>query len=292
MAMTRAALLAAGCDALARAGIGEAKEEAERILGNVLKASKAALFLDAAKEVAPEAERHFLRIVEERKTRKPLAYLLGEACFGEEILEVSDRCLIPRPETEILVEALAKQLAPEREFSFLDLGTGSGAIAIALMRKFPLSKGTLSDISEEALGIARRNLGRYGLENRALLKRGDLFGAFAGEEPWDVVVSNPPYLSEGDFRNLQPELAFEPRLALDGGTDGFDFYRRIIPEARRYLKPGGFLALEAGAGQADQVSKWLQGAGYDNILRFKDYLGFDRVVMARINEGLNGKTYH
>ena len=182
-----------------------------------------------------------------------------------------------------MVEQVSKAFGGEAEksFLFLDIGTGSGAIAIAILRAFKKAHGTLLDISGEALEVAKRNLRRYALENRAKPVRGDLFEPFSIDEKWDLIVSNPPYLSEEDWKEVQEELKFEPRRALDGGKDGLDYYRKIILGAKDHLNHGGWLALEVGQGQADKVSKWLQEAGYDNIQRFKDHLQVQRVVTAQ-----------
>jgi release factor glutamine methyltransferase len=293
-------LIAWGREELLQAGIEEAQEECERVLMKLLECSRSELYLKKNAPVALETRKRFLAILEKRITRIPMAYLLKEADFWQETLYVDERCLIPRPETEILVEQVLKALGGRagKDFSFLDIGTGSGAIAIAILRAFKNAKGTLLDISGDALEVAGENLKRYELGGRATLVQGDLFEPFAKNEKWDLIVSNPPYLSQADWNGVQEELKFEPRGALDGGKDGLDFYKRIIPEARHHLRLGGLLAFEVGAGQAwppvgparsrgldaqssqaEIVSTWLQTAGYDNIHRFKDYLGIERVVI-------------
>jgi len=276
-------LMAWGQRELLRAGIEEAQEECERVLMKLLGCARSEIYLkDHELEVSGVRER-FLRALEKRTQRIPLAYLLNEADFWKETLFVDERCLIPRPETEILVEQVLKALGPKasQAFSFLDIGTGSGAIAVAILRACPEATGTLLDVSPGALEVAWKNIARYGLEGRAEKVQGDLFEAFPEEKKWDVIVSNPPYLSAKDLGELQEELKFEPRGALDGGADGLELYRRIVAQAKGHLTPGGLLALEVGLGQDGAVSKWLQEAGYDNIQRFKDYLQIDRVVTAR-----------
>jgi release factor glutamine methyltransferase len=182
-----------------------------------------------------------------------------------------------------LVEQVLKVSGEDagKKFSFLDIGTGSGAIAIAILRAFKNARGTLLDISKEALEVARENLNRYKLEERARLVQGNLFEPFPGNEKWDLIVSNPPYLAEEDWKGVQEELKFEPKRALDGGKDGLDFYRKIILEAKDHMSAGAWLAVEVGQGQAEKVSKWLHEAGYDNIQRFNDYLQVQRVLMAQ-----------
>lgn len=264
-------------------GIEEGREECERILMKLLDCTRAQLYLNAGKEIDAVTQERFLKMIGQRKQRIPLGYLLGETDFFNETLRVNEDCLIPRPETEILVERILEILKREGKtsFSFLDIGTGSGAIAIAILRSCTGAKGTLLDISKAALGAAAFNLKKYSLDNRTRLVEGDLFQPFLDEQKWDLIVSNPPYLSQKDLEDLQPELQFEPRAALDGGQDGLDFYRRLIPESKEHLFPDGIIALEVGQGQAGTVSKWLEDAGYDNIQVFRDYLGIERVVIAQ-----------
>ncbi len=275
-------LAAWGRAELFRARIEEAQEDCERILMNLFGCVRSAIYLEEH-AIDGNVREQFVSLIEKRVRRIPLAYLLKEADFWQETLYVDERCLIPRPETEILVEQVLKAFGTDtgRSFSFLDIGTGSGAIAVAILRAYKNAQGTLLDISKEALEVAQKNLGRYNLEDRAELVQGDLFEPFPKEKKWDLIVSNPPYLSEEDWNGVQEELRHEPRRALDGGKDGFDHYRRIIASAKGHLTPGGLLALEVGQGQAEKVSKWLQEAGYANIQRFNDYSGVQRVVMAQ-----------
>jgi release factor glutamine methyltransferase len=333
-------LIAWGRAELLRAGIEEAQEECERMLIKLLGCPRSAIYLDEHSTDVERFRERFLTWIEKRVRRIPLAYLLNEADFWHETLFVDERCLIPRPETEVLVEVVIREMkkAPhpsplpkgegengipllgerlgegENGFSFLDIGTGSGAIAIALLRACKKAQGTLLDVSAAALDVARINLEKYGfclpviaseakqssfkdgiatvppsevprndveLKVRARLVQGDLFGPFLKDEKWDLIISNPPYLSETDWIGVQEELKFEPRGALDGGKDGLEFYRKIVAGAQARLAPGGLLALEVGQGQAGMVSKWLQEAGYDNIHRFNDLLGIERVLIAK-----------
>ncbi|MFH1800647.1 MAG: peptide chain release factor N(5)-glutamine methyltransferase [Candidatus Omnitrophota bacterium] len=278
-------LIALGRAELSRVGIEESQEECERILMKLLGCSRSEIYLKEHKLTAPGAREQFLALLKKRLCRIPLAYLLNEVDFWQETLYVDERCLIPRPETEILVEQILKALgeSDERRFSFLDIGTGSGAIAVAILRAFKNATGTMLDISGEALEVAHENLKRYALEDRAKRVRGDLFEPFSNNEKWDLIVSNPPYLSEENWERVQGELKFEPKRALDGGKDGLDFYRRITRDAGDHLTSGGLLALEVGQGQAEEVSTWLQTAGYDNIQYFNDHLQVQRVVTAQGN---------
>ncbi len=279
---TLAEWIAWGRAELSRAGIEEGREECELIWMKLLRSPRSCLYLQAHPDGFSRALKSFLKFVEKRTRRIPLAYLLKEADFWRETLFVDERCLIPRPETEILVEQVLKALGEDagKNFTFLDIGTGSGAIAIAILRTCPEARGTLLDVSADALDVARENVKRYALEDRAKLVCGDLFDARDPSGRFDWIVSNPPYLSEADMKSLQEELKFEPSKALDGGSDGLDLYRRIVREATGRLNPGGAIGLEVGQGQADRVSKWLHEAGYVNIQRFKDHLGIERVIIA------------
>ncbi|HOW58798.1 MAG TPA: peptide chain release factor N(5)-glutamine methyltransferase [Candidatus Omnitrophota bacterium] len=278
-------LILFGREELRQAGIEEAQQECDRILMKFLGCSRTEIYLKKHKLMKTEVKENFLTVLEKRKRRIPLGYLLQEADFWKETLYVNENCLIPRPETEILVENVLQVIrgSKKERFSFLDLGAGSGAIAVAIMNAFEAVYGTLSDISEEALKVATKNLKKYSLTSRAKVVQGDLFEPFSNDEKWDLIVSNPPYLTSWDMKKLQPELTFEPKEALDGGIDGLDFYQKIVSEAKGHLVPGGTVAVEVGQGQADIVSKWFRESGYDNIQLFKDYLQVQRVIMAQRN---------
>ena len=278
-------LLSWGKEELASLGPGESQAGAERLLAGVLGVERFRLYLGQGDEVSEEKAGDFRRLIAERKRRRPLAYLLGKVSFWNEILEVGPGCLIPRPETELLVERFLEEsgFGKNDSFTFLDLGSGSGAIGIALLRHFPRARATFSDVSPEALEITQKNLGRYDLSNRAEIVCSDLFESFriSGRgRKLNAVLSNPPYLSRADWETAQPEILFEPRMALDGGEDGLDFYRRIAREAPHHLVRGGWLALEAGIHQAAKVSALLLENNFKNIRIFKDYAGIDRVVLA------------
>lgn len=274
-------LLKQGCNQLHQAGIEEAREDTECMLMKLLDSARFEIYLKVEEPVSAEQYECFLKWIEQRKGRKPLAQIVQEAGFWQERLFVNEQCLIPRPETEVLIQTVSSIFRDKQKFSFLDIGTGSGAIAIALLRECLNAQGTLLDISEDALDVARKNVKKYSLESRTNLVQGDLFRPFSENEKWDLIVSNPPYLASWDWDKVERELEYEPRLALDGGEDGLDFYRRIIPQAAKHLEPGGLIALEVGWWQAEMVSKWFQEAGYGKIQRFRDYLHIERVVIAR-----------
>ena len=279
-------LLSWGENELSFLGSGEARASSERLLGHALGISRSGLYQVIRSEISAEIFGKFRRLVYLRRERRPDAYLTGKAFFWDEVLEVSESCLIPRPETEKLVECIIAKTGYRQDsaFSFLDLAAGSGAIGIAVLRHFRSARGALSDVSPEALEIASRNLASYALTDRAAVVHSDLFETFGRETPcprWDVIVSNPPYLSRLDLEQMQPEVASEPRIALDGGEDGLDFYRRISREAGGYLNPGGWLILEIGIGQGRAVGDFLGQHGFQAIAIDQDDNAIDRVVMAR-----------
>ncbi len=286
-------------------GSEEAPVSAERLLAEISGRERFELILAADSHFPAGLGEKFRELALRRKKHIPLAYLLGKAHFWNEVLEVGEGCLIPRPETEILVEKFLEisGFKPDRYFSFLDLGAGSGAIGIALLRIFLKARATFSDVSKKALALTRANLVHYGLLERAEIVCSDLFEnspppysssreTGGGQEGgWDVILSNPPYLAEQDWKNAQPEILFEPREALDGGKDGLDFYRRITRESPAFLKPGGWLGLEVGIHQARTVAGWLeQNSFFEQVQIFKDHAGIERVVMGQVRHHSGGQA--
>jgi len=212
-----------------------------------------------------------------RLLHEPLSYIIGHEEFLDLTLEVGDGVLIPRPETELMAEHALKKSGAQ---TILDLCTGSGCLALALARGIPSSQVYGVDISDIAVGYARRNALRNNISNVTFLQ-GDLFAPFEDEERFELIISNPPYIRSGDIIGLQPEIReWESKTALDGGEDGLDFYRMIIPAARGYLKDRGMLMLEIGAGQADDTTDMIRSAGYSSFKIIKDYNGIERILEA------------
>ncbi|MBN1689358.1 MAG: peptide chain release factor N(5)-glutamine methyltransferase [Candidatus Omnitrophica bacterium] len=268
-------------------GEEEARASAERLLEEILQINRSAVYLDLAKEVTQDQAKEFSRLVILRKERMPLAYLVKRAYFRDEVVEVGPGCLIPRPETELLIENFLKedQDVLTRDFEFLDLGTGSGALGISLLRVLPRARGTLSDISPEALEYAESNLKRYKLEERSRIILSDLFECFKRQKAvpkWDAIFCNAPYLSAKDLREAQPEICFEPRVALDGGEDGLDFYRRLFRECANFLKCHGALILEIGSTQRERLTLMIRELNlFSSVHSYQDLAGLDRVIIAR-----------
>ncbi|HSB68547.1 MAG TPA: peptide chain release factor N(5)-glutamine methyltransferase [Candidatus Methylomirabilis sp.] len=283
--------LASGTLLLEQAGIGTARLDAECLLAHVLGCPRWQVILDRKRHLAPPEFCRYLRLLQRREQREPLAYLLGAREFWSLSFSVSPGVLIPRPETESLVEAaLAVCRAPESEgrqgVTLVDLCTGSGAVAIALALELPEARIIATDSSWRALRVARANAEAHGVADRLVFLRGDLWRALApphaGAAPVDVVVANPPYIPSGAVEALMPEVQWEPRVALDGGPDGLRVLGQIIATTPPNLRAGGFLLLEIGADQALAVIRLIEAThGFEPPRVFQDLAGRDRVVVAR-----------
>jgi release factor glutamine methyltransferase len=220
-------------------------------------------------------------LVKRRAVGEPIQYIMGETEFCRLPIAVNRDVLIPRPETELLVEKVVELAPLFRNPRMLDVGTGSGAIAIALAHEWPKAAVTATEISERALKLARQNAECLGFANRIRFLQGDLLEPAAGEQ-FEIVVSNPPYVAERDRETLSVEVRdFEPAQALFAGQDGLDFYRRLIPAAFSALVTGGFVVLEIGYSQKEAVRALLNVAGFANVEFTEDLRGIPRVVSAR-----------
>lgn len=256
----------------------EAEAEARGILLEICGVSVQQLLLEPAREILPEQEQALRRTVCLRAGGEPLAYVLGTRAFYGLRFSVSPQVLIPRQETELLVERCIALIEKEGVVKALDLCTGSGCIAICLAL-YSGAQIFASDLSAGALRVARRNAQRLGAEVRFM--QADMLERMEGR--YGLIVSNPPYLSDEEYAAMEEGIKnSEPALALRGGADGLDFYRRIAKQAPANLEPGGHLALEIGCGQAEDVCRLLRQTGFDKIEVFQDYAGLDRMVFARI----------
>jgi len=272
--------LGAAVDGLAAAGVEDPRLDAELLLGEAMGRDRAALMAEPSAEVPPAAARQFGEMVRRRLRREPVAYILGRKGFRRLELEVDPRVLIPRPETELLVE-LALELRPAR---VLDVGTGSGAIALAVADELPEAEVTATDTSPPALEVARVNAQRLGLSDRVRFVEGTLAD---DERGWDLILANLPYVAERDWASLQPEVTrYEPREALLAGPDGLDAYRALIPGCAPHLsryaeQRRGALAVEVGAGQAPAVAELMRAAGFGEVEVRRDLAGIERVAIGR-----------
>jgi release factor glutamine methyltransferase len=260
---------------LDRAGVPSPRVDAELLVAGVLGVSRSELY--ASDRPLSEDQLARLRgLVERRRAREPLAYVLGEWGFRRLVLKVDGRALVPRPETEVVVERCLACLRGLEAPRVVDVGTGSGAIARAIADEHPGAHVVAVDRSEDALALARENLERTGLGDRVELRRGDLLAGLEG--PFDLVVSNPPYVPSEDYEGLQPEIRlYKPFEAVVGDH----VWERIAGESLDVLPPGGHLVLECGDGQAAEVAEGLAALGYDRVLCTPDLAGRDRAVEAR-----------
>jgi release factor glutamine methyltransferase len=272
---------------LEKKGVDSARLNAELLLAHVLKLPRMRLYLTFEKRLA-DAEVTTLRgLVVRRGQREPVQQILGTANFCGLELDVNRHVLVPRPETEVLAETafeLLKGLAATgvSQPSVLDVGTGSGCLAIAIARAFTEARVVAVDVSPEALSLARENAVRHGLGDRISFLESNLFSVVPPTPPFDLIVSNPPYIPDADIGALQPEVRdFEPRAALDGGPDGLDFYRRLAVEAPGRLSAVGVMCFEFGDGQAADIGKILAGENWIVEPPREDYTRRQRVLIAR-----------
>jgi release factor glutamine methyltransferase len=267
-------------DDLKKRGYGSPRLDAELLLGKILKLDRIGLLLDAEKPLARHELGQYRELHQRRRAGEPVAYLLGVREFYGRPFAVDRRVLIPRPDTEHLVEvALTRTRHLSLSARVLDLCTGSGCVAVSLGRERPTSRVLGADISPDALAVAVENALRLGAYNVAFLLS-DLWAALRpGRDRFDLVTANPPYIAAGDIPGLAVDIrAYEPLLALEGGADGLDFYRRIVAEAPAFLAEGGVLAVEIGFDQGQAVQGLFAAAGYRAVALQRDYGGLDRVV--------------
>jgi release factor glutamine methyltransferase len=272
-------VLSWAADDLRRRGNESARLDAELLLSQVLKLDRIGLILQAERPLAAQELAGFRELFKRRRAGEPVAYLLGEREFYGIPLRVDRRVLIPRPDSETLVEtALQRTMQRSMLGTALDLCTGSGCVAIAFARTRPTWQVTASDISAEALSVATENAHRTGAIRNLRLLQGAMFGAVAGER-FNLITANPPYIPSGELASLPVDVRdFEPRLALDGGTDGLQLLEQIVREAPSHLEAGGILALEHSADQGPAVVRLLERQGYRDIELRRDLGGRDRVV--------------
>jgi release factor glutamine methyltransferase len=259
-------------DQLRAAGVPSPRVDAEILVADVLGLARSELYSSGRPVSAFEAER-LRELVRRRVRREPLAYILGEWGFRRLVLKVDDRALIPRPETEVVVERCLAFLGDLVEPRVLDVGVGSGAIALAIADEHRGAHVTAVDSSEHALSLAQENKVRAGVNGRVRLVHGDLLSGVEG--PFDLVVSNPPYVAPEEYETLQPEIRlYEPYEAVVG----IDVGAKVASEARNLLRPDGRLVLECGDGQAAGLAEALRSLGYAGVLQTQDLAGRDRVV--------------
>ena len=257
-----------------------ASRDAELLLLHTLSAPRTLLFTDPDRALSSEQQASYDASITRRESGEPIQYITGQQEFYGLTLRITPAVLIPRPETEILVEAALHRLPKDKPLRVVDIGTGSGAIAIAIAHHLPLAQLFALDISPAALAIASENASTHHLEDRISFLESDLLSAIMNEAPFDAILSNPPYIPITDRDSLHPQVRdHEPGSALFAGTDGLDIYKRLIPEAFAALKPGGLLAMEIGFGQRDALANLLAVWGQVEFLN--DLQQIPRTAIAR-----------
>ena len=261
--------------------IQTAKIDAEVILADVLKISRVNLITKQNTSLNQEQEDLFAKLIKRRKQQEPVAYILNKKEFWNESYYVDKRVLIPRPETEILIEMLLKKVKDKSKvFQILDLGCGSGCLLISCLKEFNKSLGLGIDISSLALEVAKKNIQSYKINSRAKLLKLDLFKLDI-KKKFDFILSNPPYLTSSEYRNLSKDVKdYEPKQALVGGFDGILYYKKIISFSKSCLKKNGFLALEIGDGQYKEIKKLLTNHSFRILDKYQLIDGEIRCILA------------
>ena len=272
--------------ALEESGVLGPRLESEVFLAEILSCDRAYLYAHPENPLSEEAKETLSVWVTRRSQGLPLAYILGKKEFWSLEFRVTPAVLIPRPETELLVEISIRKAREEKAKRIAEVGCGSGAVIVSLARELVQTEFYGTDACREALGIARLNARSHGVEDRISFHHGDLLGPLEGrslEGKLDQVVSNPPYVPRDEISRLSPDIRlYEPRRALDGGRDGLFIYGRLIPQTKRFLKPGGWLFLEVGDGQGEAVSMLLaKTKGFEPAVLAFDGQGRERVLFAR-----------
>lgn len=282
-------LISYGVNQLRQAGALSPRLDAELILAHVLEKDRYFIYMNPGYRPGDDAERRFCDLLNQRVKGKPVQYIVGRQEFMGLDFLVNPSVLIPRPDTELLVESVLdwlKEYEKETTVVLADIGTGSGAIAVSMAYYSSNTRIIATDVSIEAIEVAEYNARKHGVEERIEFVQGDLFQPLEKlnlQCRLDGIITNPPYITEEEMDNLQREVKVEPRLALYGGKDGLDFYRRIAVQAPAYLVPGGLLAMEIGYNQADSVAGIIKETGkFEPVKVLKDLEDRDRVVFSTI----------
>ncbi len=275
-------VLQKSADFLERKGVEHPRLNAELLAGHALGLPRMQLYLQFER-LLPERELELIRpLIRRRAQREPLQHIIGSVEFAGVTLKVDRRALIPRPETEYLVELVGQEWVENPPTKLIDLGTGSGALALALAAKWPESQVFATDISEEALALAKENRTALGLDQRVQIVQSDWFAGLPKGERFDLIVANPPYLTSAEVAETAPEVKdHEPAIALSTAEDGMDALGVLVQEARSWLVPGGLLAMETGIAQHATLISQLEAAGFEQVQSRPDLTERDRFVFAR-----------
>ena len=285
MMLTVLEALNGASDYLQNKGIKSARLNSELLLAHILNCKRLELYLSFDRPLQKSETDSYRELLKRRSTFEPLQYIISKVEFYGLEFEVNSSVLIPRPETELLVEAVIESVKKDERISILDIGSGSGNIAVALAKNIPSSKVIGLDISEKAVETSIRNAKLNGVENQVMfIQKNILNGIDVPQSDFDVVVSNPPYVSINDFNNLDPELRlYEPKIALTDESDGLSFYNKITVLSRSLLKENGKIFFEIGAGQSEAVKSILLENNFTNIIIKKDYSEIERIISGEKN---------
>ena len=269
--------------ALADAGYNpeDARREANKLLSFCLGEDGLRLLLDFDRILCPEEEKQYWDAVRRFANKEPMAYLTGEQDFGNVTIQLEPGVLIPRQDTLVLVEAAIEKLAEDRETHVLELGSGSGAVIVAIAIARPLMQGLAVDVDPLAVEWTRRNLNRFGLDRRIQVRLGSWFEKINTDQRFSMIVANPPYISTEEMKELDDAVKYEPVTALWGGADGMDAYREIVPAAYGALDEGGWCLVEIGWKQGPAVKNMFEAAGFQDVAVYLDEGGRDRVVAGK-----------
>jgi len=272
-------LLSSGSKTLKRNKIQTHQIDSELILSNIIKQQREKLIINSDEKVSKKIVNHFNKLIVRRSTSEPLAYILKNKEFWSKNFFVNRNTLIPRPETELLCNAVINTMK-NKNSHILDIGTGTGCILLSILSEIKKAKGVGIDISKKAIKIAKKNSQNFGLNKRAKFFTRSLDDIYSYK--FDLIVSNPPYIKTSDIKNLSDDVRkFEPKIALDGGKDGLDVIKKVIYKSKTILKKLGTLALEIGYGQHYKVSQILMKQGFREELLVKDYRNNIRCILAR-----------
>lgn len=269
-------------------GVENPRLDAEVLLCAVLDYTRLQLYTHFDQPLEEKELKEYRGYVARRAKREPVAYILGKKGFLQYEFKVTRDTLIPRPETELLVEKLVRLNKDKGPREILDIGCGSGAILVSLLVQLPEARGLGVDISPGAAAVTLENAEAIGVEERCAVLVSDLYANIPPDERFQIIVSNPPYIPKKDLPGLQAEVQQEPPGALDGGEDGLDFYRRILKDIWKFLDPQGLVAFEIGIGEGEAVAQLCRDAGFDQVQVDLDYQGIDRMVFAAKKESTYG----
>ncbi len=277
-------ILQGAAERLRKVGIDAGEAEAEIILSHLLLTERLQMYLEGASKITPDTLEKFEEIIKRRETRYPLQFILGEQYFYGRRFYVNEAVMIPTPETELLCENAVRYLGTLSSDTpqVLDIGTGAGVIAVTVALEVPQCKMTALDISAEALEVARKNANDLGSETIEF-SRSDLFSALNAQDRFDLILSNPPYIADGEYDGLPPEVKADPRIALTSGDRGLDIIENLIDQAPGHLKPGGKFMFEIGYDQAEWIAEIVDNdERYRSHVLFKDLNDIDRLFILSV----------